>query len=92
MRRLLTLALAVLLAAWLVRRLLVAAKEPVVTDSPASDSPLTRDQLYSEARRLGVKGRSKMNKQQLQEAVDAARIEGDRPDEDAPEPGAPEPG
>lgn len=31
----------------------------------------TRDQLYQEARRLGVEGRSKMNKSQLQRAVDA---------------------
>ena len=30
----------------------------------------TRDQLYSEARKLGVSGRSKMNKSQLQRAVD----------------------
>jgi hypothetical protein len=30
----------------------------------------TRDQLYGEARRLGVSGRSKMNKSQLQRAVD----------------------
>jgi hypothetical protein len=30
----------------------------------------TRDQLYNEARRLGVEGRSRMNKQQLQRAVD----------------------
>jgi len=30
----------------------------------------TRDQLYSEARKLGVSGRSKMNKAQLQRAVD----------------------
>ena len=30
----------------------------------------TRDQLYEEARRKGVEGRSKMNKQQLQRAVD----------------------
>lgn len=29
----------------------------------------TRDQLYSEAKRLGVKGRSKMSKAQLQRAV-----------------------
>ncbi len=33
----------------------------------------TREQLYSEARRLGVEGRSKMNKQQLQRAVDAKK-------------------
>jgi hypothetical protein len=31
----------------------------------------TRDQLYEEARRKGVRGRSKMNKAQLQRAVDA---------------------
>jgi hypothetical protein len=30
----------------------------------------TRDQLYNEARDLGIDGRSKMNKQQLQRAVD----------------------
>jgi hypothetical protein len=33
----------------------------------------TRDQLYNEARRLGVSGRSKMNKGQLQRAVEANR-------------------
>lgn len=33
----------------------------------------TRDQLYGEARRLGIEGRSKMNKEQLQRAVDAGR-------------------
>ncbi len=30
----------------------------------------TRDQLYNEARDLGIDGRSKMNKDQLQRAVD----------------------
>ena len=30
----------------------------------------TRDQLYEEARRKGIEGRSKMNKAQLQRAVD----------------------
>ena len=30
----------------------------------------TRDQLYEEARGLGIDGRSKMNKEQLQRAVD----------------------
>jgi hypothetical protein len=33
----------------------------------------TRDQLYEEARKLGVEGRSKMDKQQLQRAVDARK-------------------
>ncbi|HTX10531.1 MAG TPA: hypothetical protein VME22_18040 [Solirubrobacteraceae bacterium] len=33
----------------------------------------TRDQLYSEARRLGVEGRSSMNKAQLQRAVDSRK-------------------
>jgi len=33
----------------------------------------TRDQLYEEARHLGVEGRSKMNKEQLRRAVDAKR-------------------
>ena len=30
----------------------------------------TKEQLYSEAKRMNVRGRSKMNKQQLQRAVD----------------------
>ena len=30
----------------------------------------TRDQLYNEARQLGIRGRSKMNKEQLRRAVD----------------------
>lgn len=33
----------------------------------------TRDQLYDEARRLGVEGRSKMDKAQLERAVDAKK-------------------
>jgi hypothetical protein len=33
----------------------------------------TRDQLYNEARQLGIEGRSKMNKSQLQRAVDAKK-------------------
>ena len=33
----------------------------------------TRDQLYNEARKLGIEGRSSMNKSQLQRAVDARK-------------------
>jgi hypothetical protein len=33
----------------------------------------TREQLYNEARKLGIEGRSKMNKGQLQRAVDARK-------------------
>jgi hypothetical protein len=33
----------------------------------------TRDQLYAEAKRLNVDGRSKMNKSQLQHAVEAKK-------------------
>src|SRR3954463_3648729 len=33
----------------------------------------TRDQLYNEARDLGIEGRSRMNKAQLQRAVDAKK-------------------
>ena len=33
----------------------------------------TRDQLYNEARSLGIEGRSRMNKGQLQRAVDAKK-------------------
>jgi len=33
----------------------------------------TRDQLYNEARQMGIKGRSRMNKEQLRRAVDAKK-------------------
>jgi hypothetical protein len=33
----------------------------------------TREQLYNEAKRLNVDGRSRMNKRQLQRAVDAKK-------------------
>jgi hypothetical protein len=33
----------------------------------------TREQLYNEARRLGIEGRSKMDKRQLQRAVDGKK-------------------
>ncbi len=33
----------------------------------------TREQLYNEAKRLGIAGRSSMNKSQLQRAVDAKK-------------------
>jgi hypothetical protein len=33
----------------------------------------TRDQLYAEARKLGIEGRSAMNKAQLQHAVDGRK-------------------
>ncbi|HET7048945.1 MAG TPA: hypothetical protein VFI54_11825 [Solirubrobacteraceae bacterium] len=33
----------------------------------------TRDQLYNEARNLGIEGRSSMNKAQLQRAVDSRK-------------------
>ncbi len=36
----------------------------------AREKGRTREQLYNEARKLGVDGRSKMNKDQLQRAVD----------------------
>jgi hypothetical protein len=33
----------------------------------------TKEQLYNEAKKLNIQGRSKMNKQQLQRAVDARK-------------------
>jgi hypothetical protein len=39
--------------------------------------PGTRQELYEQATRLGVRGRSRMNKRQLQQALDAARFGGD---------------
>jgi hypothetical protein len=37
--------------------------------SRSSSGDRTRDQLYAEARRRGIKGRSRMNKAQLQRAL-----------------------
>jgi hypothetical protein len=40
--------------------------------------PRTREQLYREAARLEIKGRSKMNKAQLEDAVEMAKTGGRR--------------
>ena len=82
-------AVASLAAAFLRRLLEQAGPQPDASDAspagPASappPAPVTsnhapsRDELYKEAARLDVKGRSKMNKRQLQEAVEAARTGG----------------
>jgi hypothetical protein len=37
--------------------------------SSSSNGGKTKEQLYNQAKRLGISGRSKMNKQQLQRAV-----------------------
>ena len=37
--------------------------------APGSPRGRTRDQLYEEARSMGIKGRSTMNKEQLERAV-----------------------
>lgn len=91
MRRILTLALAATVAALVaagIRRLMEpdpqeaipAAGDGAPADKPSASSPEaeepTRDELYTEAQRLEIQGRSKMNKQQLQEAVDAAKTGG----------------
>jgi hypothetical protein len=81
MRRLLKILLAgavIAIARALIQRLLgqEAEPEPPADSQPAS-SP-SREQLYKEAARLDVKGRSKMNKRQLQEAVEDARLGGVR--------------
>ena len=38
--------------------------------SSSSNGGRTKEQLYNEAKRMGISGRSRMNKQQLQRAVD----------------------
>lgn len=44
--------------------------------APGPGSGPTRDELYGEARRLDIEGRSKMNKQELKQAVEAAKTGG----------------
>ena len=88
MRRLIRIAIAaaltVLIAAG-IRRLLESTEREGIPAStgdgrpaplPAGSSPPTREELYSEAQRLDIHGRSKMNKQQLQDAVEAATTGG----------------
>lgn len=43
------------------------------SDRPRSGNEPTREELYREATRLGVKGRSRMSKEQLRDAVARAR-------------------
>ena len=79
MRRLLNIALAAgvtALAMRLIRRLLARAVEQDVQPAPTANSAVTREQLYRQAADLRIKGRSKMNKRQLREAVEAARSGG----------------
>lgn len=80
MRGLLKLALfgsAVYAAIVFLRRLL---EGDLVDEAPVQEPPRkearTRDELYREATRLDIPGRSKMNKQQLQKAVDEATSTG----------------
>lgn len=42
----------------------------------AGSGEATREELYREAKELDVEGRSKMNKRQLKDAVDAAKTGG----------------
>jgi hypothetical protein len=85
MHRLLKIPLAGAVAALvglLIRRLLEqieghgAAGSGAAAAPPPRREPRTRDQLYKEAARLEIKGRSKMNKAELQEAVEMATTGG----------------
>lgn len=53
------------------RHVVVAARRPALGCQAGQGH--TRDQLYEEARHLGVEGRSSMNKEQLRRAVDAKK-------------------
>lgn len=81
MRRLMKICLAAALAALagvVARRLLDLEQERSMPQpvSPSNGTDATRDELYQEAKKLQVEGRSKMDKGQLQEAVEAARTGG----------------
>jgi hypothetical protein len=53
------------------------AVSPRAVRSASRSLPGTREELYRQAARLGVRGRSKMNKRQLHEAVQAQSSGGD---------------
>jgi hypothetical protein len=69
-----------LVAGLLIRRLLSqTGDEGAQAADPAAElrsSAVTHEQLYREAVGLGIRGRSKMNKRQLQQAVEAAKTGG----------------
>ena len=45
------------------------AASKLLTGSPSGTESRTKDQLYADAKRLGIKGRSKMTKAELARAV-----------------------
>ncbi len=51
-----------------------ASGEPA--PAPAGANQATKAELYEQAKRLGIARRSKMTKQQLADAIDAARSQG----------------
>jgi hypothetical protein len=80
MRRLLKICLGAVLAVLggAIARRLFGSEEPgpaVEAEPAANPAEPTRDELYRQAQELQVEGRSKMNKQQLRDAVEAARVE-----------------
>jgi hypothetical protein len=46
---------------------------PITRNRRTERRELTRDELYAEAQRLGVKGRSTMTKSELEKAIRTAR-------------------
>ena len=50
--------------------------EPSSQASGSNNRGRTKQQLYEEAQRLNVKGRSKMSKEELERALEAARSSG----------------
>lgn len=46
---------------------------PVRVPRPRATAGRTRDELYAEAKALGIEGRSKMDKAQLEAAIDRKR-------------------
>lgn len=46
-----------------------SAASRLLTGSPSASESRTKEQLYADAKRLGIKGRSKMTKEELARAV-----------------------
>ena len=58
----------------------VTALAPVPATDDAADAPRTKAELYEEARRLGIAGRSKMSKAELARALDRRGVGARRAD------------
>ena len=60
-------------SSWLSRTDVSSGRRGGLRSGTSREKGLTKEQLYNEAKRMGIEGRSSMNKAQLQRAVDSPK-------------------